>query len=176
MNGGRWRLCLMLLLCVESYSCCFFKESSDANLVGLVKVFEWLGHWYQRVGGDEERARGCFMRAVKLNPATRGAGEALVLLYLQNGQVDGTTQRVELLVAFGLISLTKTLTLTLTLMLTLTLKPKPQLRTRDAGKVAGRGVRCDSGIDPLDDFHVREVIESSSQVTSITKYTVICGL
>ena len=52
-----------------------------------LKAFEWLGHWYQGVGGDRERARGCFLRSVKLDPQMRGAGEALALLYLQNGQV-----------------------------------------------------------------------------------------
>ena len=53
----------------------------------LLKAFEWLGHWYQGVGGDRERARGCFLRAVKLVPEMKGAGEALALLYLENGQV-----------------------------------------------------------------------------------------
>ncbi|CAN0151264.1 unnamed protein product, partial [Ectocarpus fasciculatus] len=50
------------------------------------EAFEWLGYWYQGVGGDQERARGCFLRSVKLDPSLRGAGEALALLYLHTGQ------------------------------------------------------------------------------------------
>lgn len=50
------------------------------------QAFEWLGYWYQGVGGDSDRARGCFSRAVKLDPENGGAGEALALLYLQTGQ------------------------------------------------------------------------------------------
>ncbi|CAB1097731.1 unnamed protein product [Ectocarpus sp. CCAP 1310/34] len=51
-----------------------------------LKAFEWLGYWYQGVGGDRERARGCFLRSVKLDPALPGAGEALASLYLHTGQ------------------------------------------------------------------------------------------
>ncbi|CAN0357267.1 unnamed protein product, partial [Ectocarpus sp. 8 AP-2014] len=51
------------------------------------KAFEWLGYWYQGVGGDRERARGCFLRSVKLDPSLTGAGEALASLYLHTGQV-----------------------------------------------------------------------------------------
>ncbi|CAN0164596.1 unnamed protein product [Discosporangium mesarthrocarpum] len=50
------------------------------------EAFEWLGHWYSHVSKDRERARGCFVRAVKLNPGLQGAGEALGALYLQSGQ------------------------------------------------------------------------------------------
>ncbi|CAM9761809.1 unnamed protein product [Ectocarpus sp. 12 AP-2014] len=50
------------------------------------EAFEWLGYWYQGVGGDRERARGCFLRSVKLDPSLTGAGEALASLYLHTGQ------------------------------------------------------------------------------------------
>ncbi|CAN0568659.1 unnamed protein product, partial [Ectocarpus sp. 12 AP-2014] len=49
------------------------------------EAFEWLGYWYQGVGGDRERARGCFLRSVKLDPSLTGAGEALASLYLHTG-------------------------------------------------------------------------------------------
>lgn len=37
-----------------------------------------------------DRARGCFQRAIKLNPELRGAGETLALLYLESGQVGAS--------------------------------------------------------------------------------------
>lgn len=51
------------------------------------QAFEWLGYWYHGVGGDQDRARGCFLRALKLDPERKGAGEALTSLYLESGQV-----------------------------------------------------------------------------------------
>lgn len=32
------------------------------------EAFEWLGHWYSQVAGDEFRARKCYQRALALNP------------------------------------------------------------------------------------------------------------
>ncbi|CAM9587326.1 unnamed protein product, partial [Choristocarpus tenellus] len=76
--GGEWR---------EDRSHCFNTLLRAAKLDPLnAQAFEWLGYWYQHIGGDQDRARGCFDRAVKLNPEIRGAGEALAALYLQNGQ------------------------------------------------------------------------------------------
>jgi Tfp pilus assembly protein PilF len=32
------------------------------------EAFEWLGHWYVQVAGDELRARKCYQRALALDP------------------------------------------------------------------------------------------------------------
>ncbi|CAM9704269.1 unnamed protein product [Scytosiphon promiscuus] len=73
--------------CREDRNFCFNSLLKAAKLdPSNAKAFEWLGYWYQGVGGDRERARGCFLRSVKLDPSLRGAGEALALLYLENGQ------------------------------------------------------------------------------------------
>ncbi|CAM9615837.1 unnamed protein product, partial [Hapterophycus canaliculatus] len=73
--------------CREDRNYCFNSLLKAAKLnPSNAKAFEWLGYWYQGVGGDRERARGCFLRSVKLDPSLRGAGEALALLYLENGQ------------------------------------------------------------------------------------------
>jgi hypothetical protein len=32
------------------------------------EAFEWLGHWYMEVAGDELHARKCYQRALALNP------------------------------------------------------------------------------------------------------------
>eukprot|EP00903_Cladosiphon_okamuranus_P012909 g12052.t2 len=73
--------------CREDRKYCFNSLLKAAKLdPSNAEAFEWLGYWYERVGADRERARGCFQRAVKLDPSMRGAGEALALLYFQNGQ------------------------------------------------------------------------------------------
>ena len=52
-----------------------------------IKSFEWLGHWYRGVARDTQRARGCYVRALKLDTSRKGAGEGLALIYLDSGQV-----------------------------------------------------------------------------------------
>jgi hypothetical protein len=39
------------------------------------EAFEWLGHWYREVAGDELHARKCYQRALALDPTlVRGVG------------------------------------------------------------------------------------------------------
>lgn len=39
-------------------------------------AFEWLGHWYSQVAGDELRARKCYQRALALDPTLVRANKA----------------------------------------------------------------------------------------------------
>jgi hypothetical protein len=92
--GGRYRsdrgLCFAALLRAAK---------ADASATAA-PAFALLGRWYSEQSSsssssgsgtsgsaaDEQRARGCYVRALKLEPALAAAGVPLVRLYLANGQ------------------------------------------------------------------------------------------
>ncbi|KAJ2161270.1 Superkiller protein 3 [Coemansia sp. RSA 552] len=52
------------------------------------EIFSGLGKWYQRHGGDPERAKKCYTKAVDLDCTDAEAGQALAALYLAEGSDD----------------------------------------------------------------------------------------
>jgi hypothetical protein len=82
MLGGHYRsdraLCFAALL-----------RAAKADAAAAAPAFALLGRWYSEQScsaADEQRARGCYVRALKLEPALAAAGVPLVRLYLANGQ------------------------------------------------------------------------------------------
>jgi hypothetical protein len=43
-------------------------EAAAEEGLQQAEAFEWLGHWYREVAGDELHARKCYQRALALNP------------------------------------------------------------------------------------------------------------
>jgi hypothetical protein len=80
--GGHYRsdrgLCFAALL-----------RAAKADAAAAAPAFALLGRWYSEqsaCAADEQRARGCYVRALKLEPALAAAGVPLVRLYLANSQ------------------------------------------------------------------------------------------
>jgi tetratricopeptide (TPR) repeat protein len=80
--GGHYRsdrgLCFAALL-----------RAAKADAAAAAPAFALLGRWYSEQSSsaaDEQRARGCYVRALKLEPALAAAGVPLVRLYVANGQ------------------------------------------------------------------------------------------